>query len=239
MAQLDLKFAGNFFIQDFAQWHTRDHIYHARGLRQGDPLSPMLFILAMEPLQQIMKEAEEANIFSNLFQRQRRFRCSLYVADVALFAKPSEDELSALQKIICFFAQVSGLRINMSKTEICQICCAETDLDDILPFFPRNKKIFPLQIFRNSTPYQKIEESRLAAASGQGRIKNSRLERESLHFSRLRNSCQIISVGNPNLPPHFLQKSKCLYKRIDRYRRAFLWTGEDPDNVSVGSCLVN
>lgn len=97
----------------------------------------------MEPLQQIIKEAEEANILSNRFARQRRFRCSLYAYDVVLFAKPSEGELTILKRILQFFAQISGLDTNMNKIEIYPISCSELDLDGILSFFPGNKKSFP------------------------------------------------------------------------------------------------
>ena len=84
-------------------------IFHARGLRQGDRLSPMLFILAMEPFHQIIEAAETANALVPLGIRNGRFRCSIYVDDVAVFAVPNLDELTALSRIAILIAKISGL----------------------------------------------------------------------------------------------------------------------------------
>jgi exonuclease III len=64
--------------------HRGPTFCHGRGVRQGDPLSPMLFILAMDPLQRLLDLATEHGVLSPLPPAAARWRISMYADDAAI-----------------------------------------------------------------------------------------------------------------------------------------------------------
>ncbi|KAM0931418.1 hypothetical protein ACQ4PT_000437 [Festuca glaucescens] len=91
-------------------------ILHARGLRQGEPTSPMLFVIGMEVLTKIMLKAVDEGLFDNLAGISPIQRISVYADDVVLFFRPVETELQAIKQILQIFGEASGLHINYRKT---------------------------------------------------------------------------------------------------------------------------
>ncbi|RVW12452.1 LINE-1 retrotransposable element ORF2 protein [Vitis vinifera] len=92
----------------------------ARGLRQGDPLSPFLFTIVAYVLSRMLLKAEERNLLEGFRVGRNRCRVShlQFADDTILFASPREEEVQTLKSLLLVFGQISGLKVNLDKSNL-------------------------------------------------------------------------------------------------------------------------
>nr|GEY18038.1 RNA-directed DNA polymerase, eukaryota [Tanacetum cinerariifolium] len=89
------------------------------GLKQGDPLSPYLFILIMESLHFSFSRVVNEGIFKGISLNGKSSISHLFYADDAMFiGEWSEDNLKSTVSILKCFFLASGLKINFHKSQV-------------------------------------------------------------------------------------------------------------------------
>ena len=97
-----------------------DEFQVQRGLRQGDPLSPFLFILVMEGLHMVIENATLAGRLQGIHVGMESIAVShLFYADDAIFlGEWSNTNIHNIVLLLrCFFLS-SGLKINLMKCKL-------------------------------------------------------------------------------------------------------------------------
>jgi hypothetical protein len=98
-----------------------DRICHASDLRQGDSLSPTLFLLVKEVIVVMIRKPDNWSLFKSLGLRAIEHRASLYTDDLVIFLSPIAQDIQTFQAILDIFAGASGLHYNMSKCQMAAI----------------------------------------------------------------------------------------------------------------------
>lgn len=99
-------------------------VWHGCGLHQGDPLSPMLFIIVMDGLNSPILAAENAALLQLIGGRRGLpHRLSLYADDAVVFIAPVSSDLLAINEFFQLFGEALGLQTNMAKSSFLPIRC--------------------------------------------------------------------------------------------------------------------
>ena len=198
----------------------------SRGLRQGDPLSPYLFVISMEALSGMLKRAIEGNFisgcrFGGRDGRELVISHLLYADDTFLFCEANSKQLMYLGWTLKWFKAYSCLKINLSKSEIIPVGRVEmlaSELGCGVGSLPITYLGLPLGAPHWAMGvWDSIEErfrKRLASWKRQYISKGGRLT--------------LIRSTLSSLPIYFLslfRMPKLVCSRLEKIKKDFLWGG--------------
>jgi hypothetical protein len=89
-----------------------------RGIRQGDPISPFLFIMAAEGLGRVIKREQREKRMKGLepWGNNLAITHQQFVDDIMLFGEVSIKEVRNIKRVLEIFMEASGMEINKEKS---------------------------------------------------------------------------------------------------------------------------
>ena len=89
-----------------------------RGVRQGCPLSPYLFLIGAEILGIMLRQS---NQIEGVIFNENEIRLSQYADDTLIYLNANEKNLSNCLDILSTYSKISGLKINVNKSKIVRL----------------------------------------------------------------------------------------------------------------------
>lgn len=198
-----------------------------RGLRQGDPLSPILFNRVGDALSAILEEATKNGVLEGLVPNlvEGGLTHLQYADDTILFTKATSSNILALKFLLFCFEEMSGMKINYQKSEVYVLGVTkeiEEEIADMLnckvgemPFnylgLPMGVEKLGKKVF---TPLmQKIEKRLESWHSG-----HLSFGGREIRINSCLSSVPLYAMGFYKLPDDF-------HHKIDSIRGRFYWQG--------------
>lgn len=106
-------------------------VFHClRGVRKGDPLSPLLFVLAADFLQTILNNSKNNGLLQLPIPlpSDTDFPIIQYADDTLIFLQVDVLQLNHLKSMLHSFANSSGLRVNFEKSLMLPVNVSQENL---------------------------------------------------------------------------------------------------------------
>ncbi|XP_074346544.1 uncharacterized protein LOC141685334 [Apium graveolens] len=116
-----------------------------RGLRQGDPISPYMYILCAEGLSSIIRRNEETGLLHGCTIARGAPAIShlLFADDCYFFFKAEGVEANVMKRILNRYENISGQMVNYSKSAL---TFSANTTAQVIPNFWMNMLLIPVQV---------------------------------------------------------------------------------------------
>ena len=110
----------------------------SRGIRQSDPLSPLLFVIVMDAFSKMLDNAVRDGLMSSIrvgpTGNSLQVTHLLFANDNLVLCDADLGQILFLQWVLFWFEVVSGLKINMGKSELVLVGVVPNiaDMEDVL-----------------------------------------------------------------------------------------------------------
>lgn len=204
-----------------------DLILHQRGLRQGDPLSPMLFILVMDILNSLISYASREGLLQPLAVPQAQHRISIYANNAILFLRPAENDIYLVKQLLEIFGHASGLKTNLEKSPVTPIQCSDDDLRLISDLVPCEVKNFPINYLGIPLNIRKPTKAELQPLVD--KVANNLPSWKAMQMNKAGRliTVKVVLSAIPIYLLIALDMPKWVIKALDKRRREFLWKGQE------------
>ena len=208
-----------------------------RGVRQGDPLSPLLFVSTAELLQIAVNEAWQQGMISLPLDNNygQKYPILQYADDTLIIMPADNAQISHLKTVLQSFTNSTGLKINYHKTSMVPINTAADKTEELAQILGCKIEAMPLTYLGlpMGTTRPSVEDLMPTICKLDKRL--SGISNLLSHCSRLVVIKSIISA----MPNHIMCALKVHYTHTDHMEksmRIFLWHGKDIERK--GSCLI-
>ena len=134
-----------------------------KGLRQGDPLSPLLFNLVADVFTRMLLKASRYNLISGLLPQVTigGIISLQYADDTLLFFENDVEKANNQKWILNCYEFMSGMRINYDKSDLLTIVLEEEEANCFVKKFCCKKSDFPIKYLGVPLHYTKLRRKDL------------------------------------------------------------------------------
>jgi hypothetical protein len=198
-----------------------------RGLKQGDPLAPFLFLIVVEGFSGVMRNAVNMGLFKGISVGSTPVEIShlQYADDTLCFGEASVENLWTLKAILRGFEMASGLKVNFWKSGLMGVHVSSTFMEMASSFLNCRLGSIPFKYLGlpvganpkcESTWDPLVDHLRRRLCSW--RNKHISLGGRIVLINSVLNSIPIFHLS-------FLKLPNKVWKKIVRIQREFLWGG--------------